>query len=45
MLGFEGEGGEEGEGWVGRWKGFWEGGEFEDRGEAGVWEGEELGRR
>ena len=24
-LGFEGEGGEEGKGWVGRWKGFWEG--------------------
>ena len=29
MIG--GEGGEEGEGWVGRWKGFWEGREFEDR--------------
>ena len=30
MLGFEGEGGEEEEGWVGRREGFWEGGEFED---------------
>ena len=23
-LGFVGEGGEEGEGWIGRWKGWWE---------------------
>ena len=34
-LGFEGERGEEGEGLVGRWKGFWEGREFEDRGGGG----------
>ena len=31
-LGFVGEGGEEGEGWIGGWKGWWEGGEFENRG-------------
>ena len=31
-LGFVGEGGEEGEGWIGGWKRWWEGGEFENRG-------------
>ena len=34
-LGFVGEGGEEGEGWIGGWKGWWEGGEFENRGGGG----------
>ena len=34
-LGLVGEGGEEGEVWVGGWEGFWEGSEFEDRGRGG----------
>ena len=38
-LGFVGEGGEEGEGWVGGWKGFWEGESLKTGVKVGIREG------